>query len=1168
VQEVGAIGKAWPAGSAPGWRLALCAWALSAALGIGMERSSAQTPAPSALSTVLPAEDSLTPEIVQARLAEIEASSELEEGVKARALEHYRLAIDYLRAGQQWAEQAQRYSQARADAPIKLTTIKEELAKPPAEPKPEVPPDASLAQMEQWLAQREADLAVAQNEVTELDKERKRRADRKLKAPQDTAVAKQQLAEVQKELDAGALSDEPTAASAARLLHASCRKKSLQSEIEAYEQEILSYDARGESLTARQDLAARKALETEALVKAWRELVNERRRVESEQAAREAQQTRREAARKHAIVSRLAEENAQLADLRAQRRLADRIEQVTATLEKTRQTRARQTQRLADAQKNLAVAGLTQAVGLQLRAMRLELVDVAELRRDMRRLQAELTELQIDRIGWERRRDDLARLDVKVRDLMTEVDAGLPEQERAEIELAVRELLQSQRSYLESLIDDGESYVDQLAALDREQGELIRESTSYKQFIDEHVLWIQSAAVLGLSDVGEALRALRWLALPANWLEAVESLRDTTVSAPAQTALGLLIVLALLLFRLRFRRRVVYLGELARRASSRMMASTWECFLLTILLASPFPVFLRWLGWLLDAPLETAPFARALATGMRTTAGLLLAAELCRQVCRPMGLAEAHFGWGEAVAKALRRHISWLIAGATPLVLVVATLGAQDDAGFEEALGRVAFIAIHVLLSIFAYRVLRAQGDVLQEIQHRNPRGWPLRMRFLWYPLALALPLALAPLSVAGYYYTALHLAGRLQVTLLLVFAMAVANSTLLRWTLMARRRLAYEQYRKRRYAEGEVRPAEAATGEAAPGTFPSIDLGAISGQTRDLIHAFTAAGLFVFLYLAWVDVLPAFSRFHQVEVWTTVSSVTEQVRAADGTMNTVTVEKTVPITLADLLLALLVLLMTFIAGKNIPGLLEIAVLQRLPLEPSMRYAFSALSRYVLTLVGLVFAFGSIGISWSKVQWLAAAITVGLGFGLQEIFANFVSGLILLFERPLRVGDIVTVGNIEGKVTRIQMRATTIMDWDRRELVVPNKEFITSRLINWTLSDPVTRVVIPVGIAYGSDTELARGLLEQVARESPHVLSDPPPSAVFVGFGESSLDFQLRVFIATRDIWPDLMNGLHTGIDHAFRRAGIEIAFPQRDIHIRSINQPIPLTNESRVDQV
>jgi potassium efflux system protein len=187
---------------------------------------------------------------------------------------------------------------------------------------------------------------------------------------------------------------------------------------------------------------------------------------------------------------------------------------------------------------------------------------------------------------------------------------------------------------------------------------------------------------------------------------------------------------------------------------------------------------------------------------------------------------------------------------------------------------------------------------------------------------------------------------------------------------------------------------------------------------------------------------------------------------------------------------------------------------------------------------------------------------VGLGFGLQEIFANFISGLIILFERPIRVGDVVTVGGVTGTVSRIRIRATIITDGDRKELLVPNKEFITSRLVNWTLSDDIIRIVIPVGIAYGSDTRLARELLLKAARDHVGVLTDPAPEAFFLGFGENSLNFDLRVHVAGLKDYMTVSNDLNMAIDDAFRQAHIEIAFPQRDIHIRSIDAAIPLTRK------
>ncbi len=220
------------------------------------------------------------------------------------------------------------------------------------------------------------------------------------------------------------------------------------------------------------------------------------------------------------------------------------------------------------------------------------------------------------------------------------------------------------------------------------------------------------------------------------------------------------------------------------------------------------------------------------------------------------------------------------------------------------------------------------------------------------------------------------------------------------------------------------------------------------------------------------------------------------------------------------------------------------------------RYAVATVSRYAIFLLGLLLCCNTLGVSWSKVQWFVAAMSLGLGFGLQEIFANFVSGLIILFERPIRVRDVVTIDNVTGVVSRIRMRATTITDPDRKELIIPNKEFITGRVLNWTLTDPVNRVVINVGLAYGSDTQRAAEILLKVAQDHPNVLDDPPPRVTLDSFGDSALNFVLRCFLPNLESRATVIHELNMAIEGTLRAAGIEMPFPQQDVHVRSIDLP------------
>ena len=246
-----------------------------------------------------------------------------------------------------------------------------------------------------------------------------------------------------------------------------------------------------------------------------------------------------------------------------------------------------------------------------------------------------------------------------------------------------------------------------------------------------------------------------------------------------------------------------------------------------------------------------------------------------------------------------------------------------------------------------------------------------------------------------------------------------------------------------------------------------------------------------------------------------------------------------------------LLLLIGFLAG-NLPGVLELAVLQHLAMEPGNRNAIITIIRYLITSAGLLVALDIVGVGWNQVQWLVAALGVGLGIGLKEIFSNFFSGLILLLERPIRVGDTVTLGAMSGTVSRINIRATTITDWDRKEIIIPNNTFITQSLINWTRNDSTTRIVIPVGVAYDCDPLRVHQVLLEVATSHPLVLKEPAPAVLFLKFGDSALEFEVRVFVRELSNRQPLTHELHYHIFQALRANQIEIPFPQRDVHLRT----------------
>jgi potassium efflux system protein len=259
------------------------------------------------------------------------------------------------------------------------------------------------------------------------------------------------------------------------------------------------------------------------------------------------------------------------------------------------------------------------------------------------------------------------------------------------------------------------------------------------------------------------------------------------------------------------------------------------------------------------------------------------------------------------------------------------------------------------------------------------------------------------------------------------------------------------------------------------------------------------------------------------------------------------------PVTIADLAAFVGACAVTVVLVRDLPGLLNALVLRRFPIDRSLRYAIVALARNVMVVVGLIVALGALHIRWEDVQWLAAGVTVGLGFGLQEIFANFVSGVIVLAERPVRVGDLVTVDGVTGKVTRISTRATTLLDFDNKDVVIPNKALITNPIVNWTLGDTTVREIVRVGVAYGTDLQAATELLREAAVGTKGVLAVPDPQVQVQGFGASSIDIDVVVWLSTDEGTRAVRHELCLRIDRAFRARGIEIAFPQLDIHVRDM---------------
>ena len=260
-----------------------------------------------------------------------------------------------------------------------------------------------------------------------------------------------------------------------------------------------------------------------------------------------------------------------------------------------------------------------------------------------------------------------------------------------------------------------------------------------------------------------------------------------------------------------------------------------------------------------------------------------------------------------------------------------------------------------------------------------------------------------------------------------------------------------------------------------------------------------------------------------------------------------------VSLTLGGVLLFVFSVYLAFWVAKTVRVILQDDLLPKMSLPRGVGNSISSLTYYALVMAGLFFALAAAGFEISQLAIVVGALSVGIGFGLQNVVNNFVSGLILMFERPIQPGDVVEVSGTSGKIREIGMRATTLTTFEGADVVVPNGMLLNEKLINWTLSDMNRRLDVNVGVAYGTDPKRVLELLAEVARSTPGVATEPEPAVIFVGFGASSLDFAIRAWTNNFGDWVKIRSDMTVRVNDALMAAGIEIPFPQQDVHVRSV---------------
>jgi potassium efflux system protein len=1051
---------------------------------------------------------------LQARLDAVQADTTMAAELKGPLAETLRRAVELATTAEARSQQAERYDALRASAAGRLEKRRADLeAVDRARPGPPRQ-DLSLAELEQGLVTAQQAQATAMQQAADLEAERARRTERRTALPG-------QIAEWQAKLEAlptepQNVDGDPVLVGARRLVLRADRVRH-QAELRALTAEQASYEAEAEWLRVESDFTTRRLVAAKADADGWLAVLQPMRAAAAQAAERQARAKALLASPALATLaegnSKLASEIAELVDRRASAE-QDKVERDKSLLSLQ--------QEFDEIKRRVEGVRTTDALATLLRQRRLKLIETSQRHQQRIRSRTDrIGEAQLKAIQFQ---EDRRRLVEEPERWLLQQLGFDPEQvptgEAAEVVAAARPLRDTRRDLLQQLADGYENLLFTEVDVENSERQLLSRIASYRAYVTERVLGLRSSPPLWNLDWGSVGRTVAWFVDARRWLP----LWETTWQVLVLEAWAALVpLLALLLLRRRILVRLAAHGAIASRGTNVAYRPTALAAIDTLLLAAPLPLLL----WLWAARLDQSPdggdFAKAVAIGARHSALALLLVSTLAQVARRGGLAEAHFQWQSTTVLHLRRAVPLLLLAGLPFTFLLAVQETPvDDAGFGSLGSPLLLAQLGILLVVFA-RLLHPQRGLVGGGMRSESVLW--RFRRLWYVLAIGVPLCFMTMVVLGYEYTVLQFTRRLYVTVGVVVVAVLFHALVLRSLQLMRRRL------QMRRAEERLAAARSGGSATELEATDEVDPQLLARQTQALLGGAIALAVAIVTFQVWVDVQPALGILRRVPLW---GSGTDEV-----------------VTLADLLLGTSVLVLSVLAARNLPALLELLVLQRLKVAVGERNAIATLARYLLFTAGIVVAFQSIGLGWAKVQWLLAAVSVGLGFGLQEIFANFVSGLILLFERPIRVGDVVTVGTTTGRVLRIRIRATTILDWDRKELIVPNREFVTSQFVNWTLGEPLVRWVLPVGVAYGSDTGRALQLLEQAAQQSKFVVRAPAPEAVMVGFGDSTLNLELRIHVDMNQLEYRWMTEIYQGIDKAFREAGIEIAFPQRDVNLK-----------------
>ena len=1055
-------------------------------------------------------------------------SQELEQAKAAKpaqpeAVEQLQAALNALDERKGSLERAQQYQSVIDNFPKLSQTLRSQLNNLREEPR-DVPSGMTSDALNQEILQVSSQLLEKSRQAQQEQERAREIADSLSQLPQQQTDARRQLNEIERRIGTQPGNNPQN-------LSLQAESAKLKAQVDELELAQLSANNRQELARMRSELAQKQGQQLDTYLQALRNQLNSQRQREAERALESTELLAENSENLPAGIVAQFKINRELSAALNQQ--AQRMDLVASQQRQATNQTLQVRQALNTLREQSQWLGSSNLLGEALRAQVARLPEMPK----PQQLDTEMAQLRVQRLRYE----DLLNKQSQVRQQHQADGEPLTSEENRILEAQLR----TQRELLNSLLQGGDTLILELTKLKVSNSQLEDALKEVNEATHRYLFWTSDVRPMGISWPLDLVQDLRRLISLDTFGQVGKA--GVMILTSKETIFPLLGALILVGFSIYSRRHFTRFLE---RSSARVGKVTQDHFWLTlrtvfwsILVASPLPLLWMTLGYGLREAWPY-PLAVAIGDGVTATVPLLWVVMICATFSRPNGLFIAHFAWPrQRVTRAMRYYLM-SIGLIVPLIMALIMFDNLNDREFSGSLGRLCFMLICGALAMVTLSLKRAGIPLYVD---KTGSGENMLNRMLWN-LLLSAPLVAILAAAVGYLATSMALLARLETSVAIWFLLLVVYHIIRRWMLIQRRKLAFDRAKHRRAeilaqrARGEDEPHSTSSTEGTTEVDEvELDLDAISTQSLRLVRSILMLIALLSVIVLWSEIHSAFGFLENISLW-------------DATSTVQGVESLEPITLGAVLIAILVLIITTQLVRNFPALLELALLQHLDLTPGTGYAITTITKYLILLFGGLVGFSMIGIEWSKLQWLVAALGVGLGFGLQEIFANFISGLIILFEKPIRIGDTVTIRDLTGSITKINTRATTISDWDRKEIIVPNKAFITEQFINWSLSDSVTRVVLTVPAPSDANSEEVTQILYTAAERCSLVIDNPAPEVFLVDLQQGIQIFELRIYAAEMGHRMPLRHEIHQLILAGFREHGIDMPFPPFQMRLETLD--------------